>query len=148
MRYISLYLPIKTSTMPRPKRLRKVVAPPAFKAFKPVGNNISKKEAIELYYEEYEALKLADYDSMSQLKASKIMGVSRPTFARIYAAARKKMAQAMVETRTLITVFGHAVLDKGWFLCKDCNAKFTMPAKIDSKSCPLCNSAQYHPIVQ
>ena len=31
--------------MPRPKRLRKVVAPPAFKAFKPVGNNIPKKEA-------------------------------------------------------------------------------------------------------
>ncbi len=126
--------------MPRPRRLRKVVAPPSFKGFKPFGNIKSKKEACELFYEEYEAIKLADYDGLNQEEASKIMGVSRPTFARIYATARQKMAIALVEVREITAVFGHAFFDKDWFQCKQCHSKFNIPEDADHQHCPLCHS--------
>ena len=129
--------------MPRRRRLRKVVAPPGFKSFKPQGSKKSNKKAIELFYEEYEAIKLADFDSMSQLEASKLMGVSRPTFARIYATARQKIAQALVEAREITAVFGHAFLEKDWFQCSKCHSKFSLPPQADQNHCPLCQSDQF-----
>lgn len=124
--------------MPRPKMLRKVVAPPGFKGFKPYGIQKQAINYIELFYEEYEAIKLADYNMMDHLKASKIMGISRPTFARIYESARQKIALAFVETKEIKTVFGNAWLDKNWYMCKGCNARFTLPNTIENNNCPMC----------
>ncbi|NLX73236.1 MAG: DNA-binding protein, partial [Bacteroidales bacterium] len=42
--------------------MRKVVAPPGFIGFKPYGHTSDSSLVVELLYEEYEALKLADYD--------------------------------------------------------------------------------------
>jgi len=132
--------------MPRPKRLRKVVAPPSFKGYRPYGNIKNKKEACELFYEEYEAIKLADYDSLNQQEAAEIMGVSRPTFARIYATARQKIAKALVEAREIVTVFGHAFFDKDWFQCNKCHSKFNIPEEADHHHCPLCHSEDFFAI--
>ncbi len=132
--------------MPRQRRLRKVVAPPDFKGFKPYGNNKPFQEPIELFYEEYEAIKLADYDLLSQLEASEIMGVSRPTFARIYSTARQKIALALAESREIVAVFGHAIFDKNWFKCDKCHSRFNIPAGTDEHHCPLCQSEQILPI--
>jgi predicted DNA-binding protein (UPF0251 family)/DNA-directed RNA polymerase subunit RPC12/RpoP len=126
--------------MPRRKRLRKVVAPPGFKGYKPYGNSKHKREHVELLYEEYEAIKLADYDLMNHLEASKLMGVSRPTFARIYESARRKLANALVETREIRSVFGNAKLDGTWYLCNECHARFTVPAQMTNLACPICRS--------
>ncbi len=128
--------------MPRHRRMRKVVAPPDFKGFKPYGINKAPSQPIELFYEEYEAIKLADYDSLSQLAASDIMGVSRPTFARIYATARQKIAKALAESREIIAVYGHAVFEKDWFTCLHCHSRFNIPQSADPLHCPLCHSEQ------
>ena len=61
-----------------------MVAPPEFKGYKPYGNSKHKKQLVDLLYEEYEAIKLADFDLLNHLKASELMGVSRPGFASIY----------------------------------------------------------------
>lgn len=126
--------------MPRKKRLRKVVAPPGFKGYRPYGVNNDLKKCIELLYEEYEALKLADYDLMNHQEASQLMGISRPTFARIYENARRKIAMALVETREIITIYGNAWMDKSWYLCNVCNARFTIPKTVKNYICPLCSS--------
>lgn len=126
--------------MPRQRRLRKVVAPPNFKGYKPYGSQKSSNEYIELLYEEYEAIKLADYDIMNHEEAAKIMGVSRPTFARIYESARRKIANALVETKEIKTVYGNAIMDKNWYVCNNCMARFTIPKTIKSNECPLCVS--------
>lgn len=126
--------------MPRRRRLRKIVAPPNFKGYKPYGTNKKEKEAVELLYEEYEAIKLADYDGLNHQEASELMGVSRATFARIYETARQKVAKALVETREIKTVFGNATFDKDWHLCDDCHARFNIPKNIKSQSCPVCGS--------
>ena len=128
--------------MPRRKRLRKVVAPPGFRGYKPYGNAPHKKQYVELLYEEYEAIKLADYDFLNHLEASKLMGVSRPTFARIYESARRKLANALVETREIRTTFGNAILDGCWYLCSKCHARFTIPVRMTNRACPICRSLE------
>jgi predicted DNA-binding protein (UPF0251 family) len=100
---------------------------------------------VELLYEEYEAIKLADYDHMNHLEASKLMGVSRATFARIYQSAREKIALTLVESRELKTVYGNAILEGEWYTCKKCHSRFTIPNP-NSPNCPLCNNEEIHPI--
>ena len=126
--------------MPRRKRLRKVVEPPKFKGYKPYGGQKNKADHVDLLYEEYEAIKLADYDNLNHLEASVLMGISRATFARIYETARKKIAKALVEAKEIRTVFGNAILDKNWFICLSCDANFNIPTNIGSATCPLCKS--------
>ena len=70
--------------MPRPKRQRKVFSQPLIKGFKPFGNQGKQAETLTLPYDEFEAIKLADYKHLTQEEAAKIMNVSHPTFARIY----------------------------------------------------------------
>lgn len=125
-----------------------MVAPPVFKGYKPYGTNQQDGRPVDLLYEEYEAIKLADYDLMDHQKASVLMGISRPTFARIYKSARKKIAQAMVEARPIRTVYGNAWLDKNWFECGQCHARFTIPKTITKEACPLCGAGQIAPLNQ
>ena len=64
---------------------RKVSSPPVIKGFKPYGLEAGKQNSgfVNLLYEEYEAIRLSDYDHLNHQKASVMMGVSRPTFTRI-----------------------------------------------------------------
>lgn len=125
--------------MPRQRRLRKVVAPPNFKGYKPYGSSSKEAGFVELLYEEYEALKLADYDMLNHEEAAKLMGISRPTFARIYESARRSIAKALVETKEIRTVYGNAIMDKTWFECMECHARFNIPYKIKRHECPICS---------
>jgi len=120
--------------------MRKVVAPPGFKGYKPYGNRRGGDHHVDLLYEEYEAIKLADYDMMNHLEASRLMGVSRATFARVYESARRKIAKALVETREIRSVFGNAQLDHSWFICDACHARFNIPENHTCYHCPLCKS--------
>lgn len=132
--------------MPRQRRLRKVVAPPKFKGYKPYGTSVGSTREVELLYEEYEALKLADYDLLKHDQAAELMGISRPTFARIYESARRKIARAMVETRPIKAVYGNALLDKNWFVCQKCHARFTIPVKMVQQQCAVCSAEQIKPL--
>jgi predicted DNA-binding protein (UPF0251 family) len=133
--------------MPRQKRLRKVDEPPGFKGFKPYGFRHGNREHVELMYEEYEAIKLADYELMNHLEAAGFMGVSRPTFARIYESARRKIAQALVETRKIHSVCGNAWFDKSWFICDDCHARFTIPHPMQQDHCPTCKTHNINSLI-
>jgi len=60
------------------------------------------KPPIFMSYEEFEALRLVDYEGLTQEEAGKRMGVSRGTVWRALSSARKKVAQMLVEGRELI----------------------------------------------
>ena len=127
---------------PRIKRLRKVLSPPPVKSFKPFGPGIhdSKKDFVMLHYEEYEALRMCDYDKLNHHQASVLMGVSRPTFTRIYASVRQKIAMAFVEGRQIIIGGGKVYFDSDWYNCKSCKCYFNNPEKdIAIHCCPLCS---------
>jgi len=129
--------------MPRIKRIRKVSNPPAVKGFKPYGPEVSGKVAapVILLYEEYEALRLCDYDMYTHDQASELMNVSRPTYSRIYASVRQKLATAFVEGRPITIEGGKVYFDSDWYNCGTCNCNFNNPEKdIIIKNCPLCGS--------
>ena len=132
--------------MPRKKRLRKVVAPPNFRGYKPYGTNVSSNGSIDFLYEEYEAIKLTDYNLMNHLEAAKLMGISRATFARIYKSARKKIAKALVESKEIKAIFGNAIIDGNWYKCEICQARFTIPVTLKNYNCPICSSIKIRTI--
>jgi Zn finger protein HypA/HybF involved in hydrogenase expression len=92
-----------------------------------------------MLYEEYEALRLCDYDGYNQCDASKLMEVSRPTLTRICMSARNKVAIAIVEGRQLIIEGGKVEIDSGWMKCSRCLCFFVKIENEDCK-CPLCGS--------
>jgi uncharacterized protein len=142
---INLYRAIVHIIMsPRIKKIRKVLDLPVIKGFKPYGleSRNRKKESVTLLYEEYEAMRLCDFDMYNHHKASVIMNVSRPTFTRIYASARKKVAKAFVEGRQIVIDGGKVYFDSDWYHCEVCSCYFNNPDKeIVVKNCSLCGSA-------
>jgi len=130
---------------PRIKIIRKVSDPPVVKGFNPYGLELGnqKLEPINLFYEEYEAIRLSDYDMLNHYQASVMTGVSRPTFTRIYASALQKIAKAFVEGRQISIEGGKVYFDSDWYHCKKCGCYFNNPEKENSViNCPLCGNQQ------
>jgi len=126
--------------MPRPKRIRKMLNPPHFKGFKPSGVT-GETSPVLMDFEEYEAIRLSDFELFGQVEAARYMGVSRPTFTRIYESARRKVALAFVEGRPIIFQGGKVYFDSEWYTCSHCGCFFNHPAKEQVVSfCTLCGS--------
>lgn len=126
--------------MPRPKKIRKVKQPPGFKGYRPYGNFKQPREPVILNLEEYESIRLMDYENRSQVDAAVLMGVSRPTLTRIYDSARKKMATAMAETRAIVIKGGQVTFDRSWFRCGQCHSLFHQAGQRPLTHCPVCDS--------
>lgn len=107
--------------MPRPRKCRRVCDFPQACVFKPVGGQ--EKEEVVLTIDEYEAIRLIDRQGFSQEQCSRQMGVSRTTIQLIYTAARKKLADALVEGLTLRINGGDYELCGGetkYYGCRGC----------------------------
>lgn len=106
--------------MPRPTRNRKVLQPPQMEGFKPYGMMRCKREGIEIHLDEYESIKLALYDKLSQEEAAEKMGVSRPTFTRVYNRGLEKIAKAFVEGFFIEFNGGNVEFENKKFHCSRC----------------------------
>jgi predicted DNA-binding protein (UPF0251 family) len=73
--------------------------PPPLKRFNPQPRISDSPLTIEPA--EIEALRLVDLEGLSQEQAGTAMGISRGTIWRLLQSARKKVAQALAEGRTL-----------------------------------------------
>ena len=130
---------------PRPKRLRRISNPPIISGFKPYGGSASDSPSgsVFLHYEEYEVLRLCDFEMLNHNQASVIMDISRPTFTRIYAGARAKIAEALVTGKQIIIEGGKVYFDSEWHSCLSCGCFFNQPDKIEKPViCPLCGSGE------
>jgi len=67
-----------------------------------IPNPISEKEPIILSYPEYNIINLIDLEGLKQEEAAEKMKTSRGTVWRILQSARKKVAQALIESRILL----------------------------------------------
>ncbi len=81
--------------MPRPKLPRTIHSPPSIEKFNPSGSQQSGE--IVLSFEEFEAIRLIDFEGMGQSEASAHMGISRQTFGRVLRSARFTVSKSLVE---------------------------------------------------
>ena len=79
----------------RPKKRRTVQRDPDIVQFSPRGKPGRPDEG-ELAIDEYEAIRLADLQGLSQKRAAKLMNISQQTFSRILKKAHKTMADCLV----------------------------------------------------
>jgi len=75
---------------------RKICGKPCCSCFKPEGSLKGDLAGVRLGTDELEAIKLHEVEELSQKDCAASMEISQPTFARILASARKKIASAIV----------------------------------------------------
>lgn len=80
--------------MARPHKCRRVCSPPGYKHFGPKEG--PPREKITLTLDEYETLRLIDYEGLDQNQCALQMNVGRTTIQAIYARARQKVAAFLV----------------------------------------------------
>lgn len=106
--------------MSRPRKHRKVCHFPNSLSFFP-SETAGQKEPIVLTVDEYETLRLIDREGFSQEACGDQMGVARTTVQLIYASARKKLAEMLVDGKPLQIAGGDFRLCDG---TKDCSQKY------------------------
>lgn len=127
----------KIKDMARTKKQRLIQRAPNFSGFKPFGVQHTTEAEICLTFEEYESLKLCDYDLLKHEDAAVLMNISRSTFSRIYESARRKIAKAFVEVCTIRMDGGYASIYPVWLKCPHCNVSFLETVN-EPNACPLC----------
>jgi predicted DNA-binding protein (UPF0251 family) len=110
--------------------------------FKPRGIPLSALEEVVLTVDEFEALRLADLESLYQEEAAGKMNVSRQTFGRIIDSAHKKVAEALVKGKALKIEGGEfemATMRK--FKCSNCQHSWELSFGTGRpENCPSCKS--------
>jgi uncharacterized protein len=122
--------------MARTKKNRSIQMAPHFCGFIPNGIQCEPGTDVRINFEEYEALKLCDYEFLTQAEAANLMKVSRPTFTRIYESVRRKIAKAFIEG-SCIKFEGGNVDIAIWHQCSNCRITFSL-IENTTLICPFC----------
>lgn len=129
--------------MPRPLKCRRVAFMPDVDFFKPAGVPMRDLEEVRLTVEEAEAMRLKELEGLGQQAAAEKMNVSRPTFQRILASARRKMAEALLNGRAIRIEGGNFRVSHGRFRCANSHeweALLESVTEANPQLCPVCNS--------
>jgi len=125
----------------QPYRQRQVNDLPRFSHFKPAGIPGRNLETITLTLDEFEAIRLADYEQMEHLQAAEQMHISRPTFTRLIEKARSKIARAIVEGQSIVIGGGNVHLKHTRHHCRDCGKTFRHAVVENRRGCRGCGSS-------
>lgn len=127
--------------MPRAKTLRMLQELPIVKGFRPLWMRANYRQAVILNLEEYEVLRLIDYESKIHEEVAGMMNVSRPTVTRIYESARKKISTALVEGRSFLIEGGEIEISEHHYLCEECQHRISIALEDEKPGiCPACGS--------
>lgn len=103
--------------MARPKKARVICSTPKYRLFAPIVD--TKDEKILLEADEYEVLRLHDLEHMSQADVASQMLVSRPTVTMLLNSAHQKVADALVNGKSIEVIDGD---------CRVCEIGCTCPS--------------------
>lgn len=101
--------------MPRPVKVRRVCEEPKYTRFVPEGAD--KEENVCLTIEEYEVIRHVDYQKMTHEECAELMEISRTTVTEIYESARYKIADSIVNGKTLCIEGGNYKVCEGGKCC-------------------------------
>ena len=145
--------------MPRPRLCRRVGFQPKITYFKPAGIRITDLNESILALDEFESVRLKDLECLDQEECAKKMNISQPTFHRLVLAARKKIADALVNGKAIkieggvfeMALTGTGRMGRGMGFggpatmckCPNCGLQESKERGIPctSKKCPKCGSA-------
>mgnify|MGYP000461818084 CR=1 FL=1 len=91
--------------MARPKRCRRVCFEPVFNQYGPYG--MKDNEELILNVDEFEVIRLIDFEKKTHEQCAKQMDISRTTVTEIYEQARYKIADSLVNGKCLHITGGH-----------------------------------------
>lgn len=126
--------------MARPRRCRRVCTEPDYLSFAPDG--IPCGESVTLAVEEYEVLRLIDLEKMTHEQCAKQMDISRTTVTEIYESAREKVADCIVNGKTMHISGGSYRLCDGsavHFCRKRCRRAAQTDAQTDAQDKGVCS---------
>jgi len=129
--------------MGRIPRWRRVASIPAVNYFKPGGVLVRALQEVRLSVEEAEALRLKDLEGLEQEECARKMNVSRPTFHRVLASARTKVADAILNGKALRIEGGNFEMAQRRFHClngHEWDVPFETMISAPPQVCPTCNS--------
>jgi len=136
--------------MSRPQKCRRVEFMPDVTYFKPAGVPLRALEEICLSVEEAESIRLKDLEGMGQEQGAERMKVSRPTFQRILASARQKMADALLNGKAIRIEGGSYEMASRTFRClkgHKWDVPFEMMVSAPPQICPTCETHNIEPLV-
>jgi len=126
--------------MARPQKSRIVLRPPVFSMFRPNGVPPSILKEVNLSIDEFEAIRLADYEKLEHEEASELMGISRSTFTRLIETARNKMSIFIVEGTLLSISGGNIQFNRNIIKCNECGAFSDAEIESENSRCTACGS--------
>lgn len=97
--------------MPRPKKCRMISYFPHNTRFFP--EYLSQSNEIIMTLDEYETIKLIDYQDLTQEECASYMHVARTTVQQIYNSARKKLSLMLIEGKSL------SIEDRNYCVCNN-----------------------------
>ena len=126
--------------MPIETKIRKIHSFPPYAQYKPPRIPLSNLKNVTITLEEFEAIKLIDYENMSQREGAKSMNVSQATFNRVLKSARRKISTVLVNGFALTLEGGKNVLPCRIFKCGYCSHQWSPNGQGPPKICPICKS--------
>ena len=93
--------------MARPKRCRRICGEPEYIEFVPGGCTGSEAYTVTLSLDEFEAIRLVDYEKKTHEQCAAMMDISRTTVTEIYERARGKVADCLVNGKKLVIAGGN-----------------------------------------
>ncbi len=136
--------------MARPFKCRRVAFMPGVTYFKPAGIPLRALEEIRLTVEEAEAIRLKDTEGLEQEEGAQRMDVSRPTFQRILASARQKMADALLNGKAIRIEGGNFEISPFRFRCANEHEwEVASQAIVEGapQLCPVCGEPAIESVV-
>ncbi|MDD6920417.1 MAG: DUF134 domain-containing protein [Eubacteriales bacterium] len=99
--------------MARPIKWRKVCCMPETSKFGPLNLKECDKSHVSMTVDEYETIRLIDFEGFNQEECAKQMSVARSTVQGIYIEARRKIAESLVKGKVLLIEGGEYHLCEG-----------------------------------
>lgn len=136
--------------MSRPPKCRRVAFLPNVTYFKPAGIPLRALGEVRLSVEEVEAIRLKDLEGLEQEEGAGRMRISRPTFQRVLASARQKMADALLNGKAIRIQGGSFEMASRRFKClngHEWEVPFEAIMYALPQLCPTCNTTSIEPLV-
>jgi uncharacterized protein len=134
--------------MARPTKWRKIEHIPAIPYFIPSETDVTELPENILKLEEVEAIRLKDLEGLEQSECAEKMEVSRPTFQRILLSAREKLADSLINGKTIHIEGGNFTRNICPIRCFDCGKEWKESyenleiIKNGKYVCPDCGSVK------